>query len=83
MTAEQFNNLTKEEQQAEIKRCESFEYFYNNYCRKEGMPEFSQKVWEEYIENNKKQRFSRSRDFNNKYFYPFTPEECIKSPIKM
>ena len=46
MTAEEFNKLSEEEQQAELKRCESFEYFYNNYCRKEGMPEYSEKEWQ-------------------------------------
>ena len=82
MKVENFNKLSKEEQQEEIKRCESFEYFYNNYCKKEGMPDFSQKAWSEYIENNNKQIFSRRRSIDNKYFYPYTPEECIKSPIK-
>jgi len=77
MKKEKFDKLSKEEQQEEIERCKSFEYFYNNYVRKEWMPEFSEKVWETYVENVKKVRFSRHRDFNNS-FYPFTPEECFK-----
>ena len=76
MTAEEFNKLSEEEQQNELKRCESFEYFYNNYCRKEGMSEYSEKEWQEYVKNNSKQRFSRRR--LDSVFYPFTPEEVFK-----
>jgi hypothetical protein len=67
----------KAEQQEEILKCKSFEYFYNNYCKKEGMPDFSQEAWEEYVKNNEKQRFSRRRVHNNRFF-PLTPEECFK-----
>lgn len=74
MTPQEFKNLTKEEQMLEIERCKnSFEYFYNNYCRKEGMREFSQEVFDQYIESNKKERFSRRRVRNS--FYPLTIEE--------
>ena len=76
MTAEEFNKLSEEEQQNELKRCESFEYFYNNYCRKEGMPEYSEKEWQEYVKNNSNRRFSRRR--LDSVFYPFTPEEVFK-----
>ena len=76
MKAEEFSSLSKEEQQKEIDKCSSFEYFYNNYCKKDNMPDFSQKVWEDYIEQIKKQRFSiRNLD---SVFYPFTPEQCVE-----
>lgn len=79
MKVEDFNKLTKEEQQEEILRCKSFEYFYNNYCKKEGMPEFSQEAWDEYVKNNEKQRFSRRRAYNSdNRFFPLTVEECFK-----
>ena len=81
MKAEEFNRLSKEEQQDEIKKCQSFEYFYNNYCKTDNMPEFSQDAWDEYVETNKKERFSRRR-FNNRYFHPFTPEEVFKAKNK-
>lgn len=77
MTAEEFNKLSEEEQQNELKKCESFEYFYNNYCRKEGMPEYSEKEWQEYIKRNNNERFSRRR-FGNNHYYPFTIEEVFK-----
>ena len=77
MKAEEFNSLSKEEQQKEVDKCSSFEYFYNNYCKKDNMPDFSQKAWEDYIEQIKKQRFSRRR-FGDSYFYPFTPEQSVK-----
>lgn len=77
MKNEDFSKLSKEQQELEKERCNSFEYFYNNYCKKEGMPEFSQKVWDEYVEFNNKQRFSRRR-VGGSYFYPFTPEESFK-----
>ena len=76
MTAEEFNNLSEEEQQSELRKCESFEYFYNNYCRKEGMPEYSEKECQEYVKRGNNQRFSR-RNLDS-VFYPFTPEEVFK-----
>lgn len=72
---EKFITMLKEKQEEEIERCNSLEYFYNNYCKREGMPDFSQKAWEEYIENNNKSRVSRRRGST---FYPLTPEECFK-----
>ena len=77
MKVEEFNNLSKEEQQKEVERCKSFEYFYNNYCKREDMPEFSQEVWEDYLKQNEKQRFSRRRNTNSS-FYPLTPQETFK-----
>lgn len=65
----EFNNMSEEEQ--------AFEYFYNNYCKKEGMPDFSEEAFRQYIENNKKERFIRRR-VRESYFYPFTPEEAFK-----
>lgn len=58
MKAEEFYKLTKEEQQIEIEKCNSFEYFYINYCRKSGMLKYSEKIWKEYVETNNKERFS-------------------------
>jgi len=79
MTAEEFKSLSEIEQKEEIEKCKSsLEYFYNNYCKKEGMPDFSQESWEEYVENNKKLRFSRRRTFYPNQLYPFTPEEAFK-----
>ncbi len=77
MKIEEFNNLSKEEQQKEIEKCQSFEYFYNNYCWREGMPKYSEKAWQEYVENNNRERFSRRR-MDNSYCYPLTPEEAFK-----
>lgn len=60
--------ITKKEQQEELDRCKnSFEYFYNNYYKRDSMPEFSQEAWEEYLESSKKQKFSRRRGNS---FYP-------------
>ena len=75
MKSEQFNKLSKEEQREEINKCNSFEYFYNNYCKKEGMPEFSQETFEEYIISINKQRFSRRR-LGNPNFFSFIFEAC-------
>lgn len=77
MKSEEFNKLSKKEQEEEILRCKSFEYFYNNYCKKDGMPEFSQEAWEEYVKNNNKQRFSRRR-VHVSHLFPLTPEETFK-----
>lgn len=49
-----------------------------NSLTKEGMPEFSQEVFDDYIEQNKKERFSKRRK-GDSYFYPVTPEEATKS----
>lgn len=80
MKAEKFNKLSKEEQQDEIEKCQSFDYFYNNYCKRDGVPEFSQVFWDNYVETNKKERFSRRR-FNNHCFHPLTPKESFKAKI--
>ena len=79
MKTEEFNKLSKEGQQEEIERCQSFEYFYNNYYKRDGMPNFSQKVWDEYVETVNKQRFNRIKLGNNSCFYPFTTEEAFKT----
>jgi hypothetical protein len=50
MKSKEFNKLAKEEQQKEIEKCKSFKYFYKNYCWKEGMPEYSEKAYKEYLE---------------------------------
>lgn len=72
-----FNTLSKEDQREEIEKCSSFEYFYNNFCKRESMPDFSQKAWEEYVESNTKLRFSRRRTIGDT-FYPLPPEGCFK-----
>ncbi|HSE99932.1 MAG TPA: hypothetical protein VLA48_03465 [Nitrososphaeraceae archaeon] len=77
MEVTKFLKLSAEEQQKEIDNCKSFEYFYNNYCKRDGMPEYSEEVYQEYLENINKQRFSRRRSIDNT-FYPLTPEECFK-----
>lgn len=75
MKAEEFNKLSKEE----VNRRQSFEYFYNNYCKRDGMPDFSQKVWDEYVETANKQIFNRRKLGINYCFYPFTTEEAFKT----
>jgi len=61
MKIEDFNKLTKEEQQEEISKCQSFEYFYNNYCKRDNMPDFSEGSWNKYLEDVKKARFIRRK----------------------
>jgi hypothetical protein len=64
MKAEKFNSLSKEEQDLEIKRCqESFVYFYNNYCKKDGMPEYTEDVFKEYLQSveDRRNRVDRRR----------------------
>jgi hypothetical protein len=72
---------TKEEQQKEIEKCKSFEYFYKNYCWKEGMPEYSEKVYKEYLEMAEKARYMIGRTRRGKALcmreYPLKPEDCI------
>lgn len=75
--------LSKEEQRKEIEKCKSIEYFYENYCRKEGMPEYSEKAYEEYLEFaescrhivGKTSRRSKSMCIME---YPITINEAIK-----
>ena len=62
MKAEEFSSLSKEEQQKEVDKCSSFEYFYNNYCKKDDMPDFSQKAWEDYIEQIKNVYLYKRKD---------------------
>jgi len=82
MKPKEFYKLSKEQQKEEIEKCQSLEYFYNNYCKKEGMPEYSEETWQEYIEANKKERFSRRRGIEFNFTYPFTPEEAYKNSIE-
>lgn len=77
MKKEDFNKLSKEQQQLEIEKCKSSEYFYNNYCKKEGMPEYSEDVWQNYVEQVSRQRVKPSR-MGYKNNYPLTPDECFK-----
>ena len=92
METQDFLKLSEKEQQEEIKKCnESVSYFYNNYCRKDGMPEYSEKVFEQYkkdIEqkrlfmNIKIRRSGPSPTFIDRFNlynqYPLTPEEVFK-----
>lgn len=82
MKPHEFNKLSKEQRQEEIDKCVSLEYFYNNYCKKEGMPEYSEETWKEYIEANKKEKFSRRRGIFFNSAYPFTPEEVYRNIIE-
>lgn len=75
--------LSKEEQQKEIEKCKSIEYFYENYCRKEGMPEYSEKAYKEYLEFVKLCRYmsgTTSRRSKSACImeYPMTIDEAIK-----
>jgi len=56
-------------------------YFYNNYCRAEGMPEYSEEVFEKYTEDVKEKRSkSNLLDIKKSYAtYPLSIDEVIKS----
>jgi hypothetical protein len=81
MKSQEFNNLSKEEQLKEIEKCQSFEYFYNNYCKKEGMPEYSKEAFEEYKIQAEQARLRNGYSRRGKTFlmreYPLTPEEVL------
>lgn len=65
----------------EIQKCQnSFEYFYNNYCKKEGMPEYSEKVYQDYLEMTQKGRCIIGKGRKGQYLYakPLTPKEALK-----
>lgn len=74
--------MTAKESITELEKCKnSISYFYNNYCRKEGMPEYSEEAYQSYIE------LAQDLRNINGYFrrgkamlmmtYPLTPNECI------
>lgn len=67
--------------QEEMEKCKSFEYFYNNYCKKDGMPEYSEEAYQEYLKmaEEAKYKVNRTRLGKNLHMklYPLTPEECF------
>ena len=75
-------NLTKEEQQLEIEKCKSFEYFYNNYCKRDGMPEYSEEAYQDYLKMAEDTRYviGRTRLGKNLHMklYPLTPDKVFK-----
>ena len=75
-------NLTKEEQQLEIEKCKSFEYFYNNYCKRDGMPEYSEEVYQDYLKMAEDARYMIGRNRRGKAIflkeYSLTPNEAFK-----
>ena len=81
MKAKEFNYLSKEEQQEEIEKCNSFEYFYNNYCWKKGMPKYSEQAFKEYLEMAENTRYILSRSRRGKALcmreYPLSPNEVF------
>lgn len=63
----------------EIQKCQnSFEYFYNNYCKREGMPEYSEEVYQDYLEEVK---YIIGRRRKGRTLYPLTPSEVFKNKI--
>lgn len=51
MKKHDINKMTPEEQAEELKKCQdSVAYFYNNYCRREGDPEYSEEEFRKYLE---------------------------------
>ena len=81
-----------ENNKEELQRClDSEEYFYNNYCKKEGMPEYSKEQFLAYKKEAESKRnliltktrisnIGQSIIKNYNYFksYPLTPNECFK-----
>jgi len=63
----------------EIKKCKSFEYFYNNYCKRDGMPEYSEEVYQDYLKMAEENRYriGWTRRGNNLYMKPLTPNEAF------
>lgn len=78
MKSKELNNLNPEEKQEEIEKCKSFEYFYNNYCRIKGMPEYSEQAYQDYLEMAQNARFMTGRTRGGKALcmrkYPLTHE---------
>lgn len=77
-------NLTPQEQILELEKCQnSFEYFYNNYCKRDGMPEYSEDVYKNYLGMAKKARYIAGYTRRGKLLcmggYPLTLEECYKT----
>lgn len=65
----------------EMQKCKSFEYFYNNYCKRNGMPEYSEEAYQDYLKMAEEARYKvgRNRRGNNLYMKPLTQNECYES----
>lgn len=63
-----------------MEKCKSFKYFYNNYCKRDSMPEYSEEVFQDYLKMAEENRYgvSRTRKGNNLYMQPLRPNECYE-----
>ena len=73
-----------EDYKQEIEKCKSLEYFYKNYCWREGMPEYSEEAYKEYLEFAKTDRYiigvnNRRGKSMCMREYPLTPDEAFKN----
>jgi hypothetical protein len=59
---------------------EGFEYFYNNYCKRDGMPEYSEEVFQDYLKMAEEARYrvGYTRRGKNIRMYPLTPNKAFK-----
>lgn len=74
MTQEDWENASDEERNNEIERCKDPVYFYNNYWRKVGMPEYSKEDFERMQQEAMRQRMRvKSRHLQS----PFTIKESF------
>ena len=65
----------------EIEKCKnSFEYFYNSYCKRDGMPEYSEEAYQDYLKMVEESRYKvgRTRIGYDLRMYPLTPNECYE-----
>ncbi len=64
----------------EMQKCKSFVYFYNNYCKRDGMPKYSEEAYQDYLKMAEESRYKvgRSRRVDNLYMKPLTPNECYE-----
>ena len=74
--------MSSEEISIELEKCKnSVSYFYNNYCRKGNMPEYSEEVFQKYIEQAKQAReingFNRRGKSMLMREFPLTPNEIM------
>lgn len=75
-------NLTPKQVKEEFEKCQNSKaYFYNNYCRKEGMPEYSEEEFDKYINTVKVMRSGqRLGDHRMKAYlkkYPMTANDVF------
>lgn len=83
MNHPKLRNLYPEEIETEYQKCQnSISYFYNNYCRKEGQPEYTEEEFEKYINTVKLMKNgSIIRDRRMKLHllqYPLTIKDAFK-----